>query len=234
MGDGAAIVQTVWGLLRGEDESLWSIVGLSVQVSGLATLLAATLALPLAAALILLRFPGRSVLVVILDGLMGLPPVVVGLAVYLLLSRAGPLGSLGILFTPQAMVIAQTVLILPLITALSRQMIDDTVREYGTYLKSLGASRLQQAQTLIWEARFSLLTAVLAGFGRASAEVGAVMIVGGNIDGVTRVMTTAIALETSKGDLPLALSLGLVLIAVVVMVNAAAHSVRHYAARRFG
>jgi tungstate transport system permease protein len=165
---------------------------------------------------------------------MGLPPVVVGLTVYLLLSRAGPLGPLGLLFTPSAMVVAQTLLVLPLIAALARQTFEDALDECGTYLRSLGASRLQTIRTLLWEARFSLLTAVLAGFGRAAAEVGAVMIVGGNIDGVTRVMTTAIALETSKGELPLAIALGLVLILVVLFVNGCAHGVRHYALRRFG
>jgi tungstate transport system permease protein len=184
--------------------------------------------------LVLTRFRGRGAIIAVLDGLMGLPPVVVGLAVYLLLSRAGPLGPLGLLFTPMAMVIAQTLLVLPVVAALARQTLEDESRECGTYLRSLGASRLEAARTLLWEARFSLVTAVLAGFGRAAAEVGAVMIVGGNIDGVTRVMTTAIALETSKGDLSFALSLGAVLVALVLAVNGCAHGVRHYAMRRFG
>jgi tungstate transport system permease protein len=172
--------------------------------------------------------------VVLLNALMGLPPVVVGLAIYLLLSRAGPLGPLGLLFTPAAMVIAQTVLILPIIAALSRQAVEDAWREYEEQLRSFGASGFRAALTLLWDIRFSLVTIVLAGLGRAAAEVGAVIIVGGNIDGVTRVMTTAIALETSKGDLPLALGLGIVLITVVIAVNAAAHLVKEAAQRRYG
>jgi tungstate transport system permease protein len=216
------------------DPGLWQVVALSVRVSGTATLLAAVIGLPLAAWLVLTRFRGRGAIIAVLDGLMGLPPVVVGLAVYLMLSRAGPLGPLGLLFTPSAMVIAQTLLVLPVVAALARQTLEDESRGCGTYLRSLGASRLESARTLLWEARFSLVTAVLAGFGRAAAEVGAVMIVGGNIDGVTRVMTTAIALETSKGDLSFALALGLVLVALVLVVNGCAHGVRHYAMRRFG
>jgi tungstate transport system permease protein len=172
--------------------------------------------------------------VVLLNALMGLPPVVVGLFVYLMLSRAGPLGSLGILFTPTAMVIAQTILILPIVAALCRQAVEDAWAEYEEQLRSLGATGLSAALTLVWEIRFSLLTAVLAGLGRASAEVGAVMIVGGNIDGVTRVMTTTIALETSKGDLPLALALGLVLILLVIALNAGAAYVKDAAQRRYG
>jgi tungstate transport system permease protein len=180
------------------------------------------------------RFPGRHALIVLLNALMGLPPVVVGLLVYLLLSRAGPLGELGLLFTPAAMVLAQTVLITPIIAALTRQAIEDAWRDYEEQLRSLGASRMSAALTLVWDTRFSLLTAVLAGLGRASAEVGAVMIVGGNIDGVTRVMTTTIALETSKGDLPLALGLGVVLIAMVLVINAAAMVIKEAAQRRYG
>jgi tungstate transport system permease protein len=172
--------------------------------------------------------------IVLLNALMGLPPVVVGLLVYLLLSRAGPLGELGLLFTPGAMVIAQTILILPIVAALCRQAVDDAFREYEEQLRSLGVSRGRAALTVLWDIRFSLLTAVLAGLGRALAEVGAVMIVGGNIDGVTRVMTTAIALETSKGDLPLALGLGVVLVAVVLVLNAAAYVVKEAAQRRYG
>jgi tungstate transport system permease protein len=190
--------------------------------------------LPLGAALAVGRFPGRTTLIVVLNALMGLPPVVVGLFVYLMLSRAGPLGSLGLLFTPGAMVIAQTILILPIIAALSRQAVEDAWREYEEQLRSLGAHGLSAALTLLWDIRFSLFTAVLAGLGRASAEVGAVMIVGGNIDGVTRVMTTAIALETSKGDLPLALGLGLVLMTIVLALNAAAYLVKEAAQRRYG
>jgi tungstate transport system permease protein len=216
------------------DLRLWQIVALSLEVSLAAVLLATALGLPLGAAVAVGRFPGRRAVVVLLNALMGLPPVVVGLAVYLLLSRAGPLGGLGLLFTPGAMVAAQTVLITPIIAALARQAIEDAWREYEEQLRSLGASRMSAALTLIWDTRFSLVTAVLAGLGRACAEVGAVMIVGGNIDGVTRVMTTTIALETSKGDLPLALGLGVVLIMIVLALNAAAMVVKEAAQRRFG
>ncbi len=195
---------------------------------------ATVLGLPLGAAIAVGRFPGRRAIVVLLNALMGLPPVVVGLFVYLMLSRAGPLGSLGILFTPSAMIVAQTILILPIIAALCRQAVEDAWVEYEEQLRSLGAGRARAALTLVWDIRYSLVTAVLAGLGRASAEVGAVMIVGGNIDGVTRVMTTTIALETSKGDLPLALALGLVLVALVVALNAAAWYVKDAAQRRYG
>ena len=208
---------------------LWQIVLLSLEVSLSAVGLAAVLGLPLGAALAVGRFPGRKTFIVLLNAMMGLPPVVVGLAVYLLLSRAGPLGALGLLFTPPAMVVAQTVLILPIIAALSRQAVEDAWSEYEEQLRSLGADGFRAALTVLWDIRFSLLTVVLAGLGRASAEVGAVMIVGGNIDGVTRVMTTAIALETSKGDLPLALGLGVVLISVVLVLNAAAFLVKEAA-----
>ena len=216
------------------DLRLWEVVVLSLEVSLAAVVLATALGLPLGAAVAVGRFPGRRTVVVLLNALMGLPPVVVGLVVYLLLSRAGPLGELGLLFTPPAMVIAQTVLITPIIAALARQAIEDAWREYEEQLRSLGAGGIGAAPTLIWDTRFSLVTAVLAGLGRASAEVGAVMIVGGNIDGVTRVMTTAIALETSKGDLPLALGLGVVLIAIVLALNAAAMLVKEAAQRRYG
>jgi tungstate transport system permease protein len=213
---------------------LWQIVLLSLQVSLSAVGLATLLGLPLGAAIAVGRFPGRKSLIVLLNAMMGLPPVVVGLAIYLLLSRAGPLGELGLLFTPPAMVLAQTVLILPIVAALSRQAVEDAWSEYEEQLRSLGANGLRGALTVLWDIRFSLLTVVLAGLGRASAEVGAVMIVGGNIDGVTRVMTTAIALETSKGDLPLALGLGVVLICVVLVLNAAAFLVKEAAQRRYG
>jgi tungstate transport system permease protein len=216
------------------DPRLWQIVGLSLAVSLTAVAVATVLGLPLGAALAVARFPGRKSIIVLLNAFMGLPPVVVGLAVYLLLSRAGPLGNLGLLFTPTAMVIAQTLLILPIIAALSRQAVEDAWREYEEQLRSLGAEGLGAALTVLWDIRFSLFTAVLAGLGRASAEVGAVMIVGGNIDGVTRVMTTAIALETSKGDLPLALGLGIVLMAIVLTLNAAAYLVKEAAQRRYG
>jgi tungstate transport system permease protein len=223
-----------WRLLAGFDAELAQVVGLSLQVSLTAVVIATLIGLPLGAAIAVERFSGRQALIVLLNALMGLPPVVVGLLVYLLLSRAGPLGDLGILFTPTAMIIAQTVLIAPIIAALSRQTLEDAWREYDEQLRSLGARRLTAALTLIWDTRFSLLTIVLAGFGRAAAEVGAVMIVGGNIDGVTRVMTTAIALETSKGDLPLALGLGMVLIGLVLLLNALAAVIREAAQRRYG
>lgn len=213
---------------------LWQIVLLSLQVSLSAVGLASLAGLPLGAALAVARFPGRHAVIVLLNAFMGLPPVVVGLAIYLLLSRAGPLGAFGLLFTPGAMVIAQTVLILPIIAALSRQGVEDAWREYEEQLRSLGARGVRPALTVLWDIRFSLLTVVLAGLGRAAAEVGAVIIVGGNIDGVTRVMTTAIALETSKGDLPLALGLGIVLISVVILVNAAAFLIKEAAQRRYG
>ena len=221
-------------LLIGFDSKLVEIVLLSLRVSLSAVAIAALLGLPLGAAIAVGRFPGRQTVIVVVNALMGLPPVVVGLLVYLLLSRAGPLGALGILFTPSAMVVAQAILILPIIAALSRQAIEDAWREYEEQLRSLGAGRMDAALTLLWDTRFSLVTTILAGFGRAAAEVGAVMIVGGNIDGVTRVMTTTIALETSKGDLPLALGLGMILIAIVIAVNAAAYLTKELAQRRYG
>ncbi|AOF81100.1 binding--dependent transport system inner membrane component family protein [Methyloversatilis sp. RAC08] len=225
---------TAGGLMLAGDPQLLGIVTLSLQVSLSAVFLASCLGLPIGAAVAVGRFPGRKPLTVILNGLMGLPPVVIGLLVYLLLSRAGPLGSFGLLFTPTAMVIAQVVLITPIVAALSRQIVADAWRDYEEQLRSLGASTPRAAFTLLVDTRFSLSTAVLAGLGRAVAEVGAVMIVGGNIDGVTRVMTTSIALETSKGDLPLALALGFILIAIVLLLNALAHAVREWAVRRHG
>jgi tungstate transport system permease protein len=216
------------------DTNLLEIVTLSLKVSLSAVLIAALLGLPLGALLAVARFRGRQAIIVLLNALMGLPPVVVGLVVYLMLSRAGPLGTLGILFTPTAMIIAQAILITPIIAALSRQSIEDAWLEYEEQLRSLGAGRFDASLTLLWDTRFSLVTTLLAGFGRAAAEVGAVMIVGGNIDGVTRVMTTAIALETSKGDLPLALGLGIILVALVVLLNATASAVREVALRRYG
>ena len=215
-------LSTALALLIGLDSKLVEIVLLSLRVSLSAVAIAALLGLPLGAAIAVGRFRGRQAVIVVLNALMGLPPVVVGLLVYLLLSRAGPLGALGILFTPSAMVFAQSILILPIVAALSRQAIEDAWREYEEQLRSLGAGRLSAALTLLWDTRFSLLTTILAGFGRAAAEVGAVMIVGGNIDGVTRVMTTTIALETSKGELSLALGLGLILVALSVTISAAA------------
>ncbi len=214
--------------------ALYSIVFLSLLVSFAAVLCGGIIGIPVGAAVALTRFPGREAAIVVLNALMGLPPVVVGLAIYLLLSRSGPLGSWGLLFTPQAMVIAQTVLIAPIIAALARQTIEDLWVEYRDELAAMGVGPLARIGTLIWDARFSLVTALLAGFGRAAAEVGAVIIVGGNIEGYTRTMTTAIALETSKGDLPLAIGLGLVLMTVVIVVNAAAWSVRRASERLAG
>jgi tungstate transport system permease protein len=225
---------TAAGMLAAGDLRLFAIVLLSLEVSLAATLIAAAVGLPLGAVVALARFPGRSTAIVALNAMMGLPPVVVGLVVYLLLSRAGPLGALGLLFTPGAMVFAQTILIVPILAALARQIVEDAWAEHGEQLRSLDAHLAQSAATLLWDSRYALFTVVFAGFGRASAEVGAVMIVGGNIDGVTRTMTTAIALETSKGDLPLALGLGIVLIATVLAVNAAAGWIRETAARRYG
>jgi tungstate transport system permease protein len=225
---------TAWAMIGSGNDQLLRIVWLSLRVSLSAVVLAAAIGLPLGALVALTRFPGRAGVVAVLNGLMGLPPVVVGLLVYLSLSRAGPLGSFGLLFTPTAMIIAQTVLIAPIIAALARQVIEDAWREYEEQLRSLGARLPDSVWTLIWDTRFSLVTVVLAGLGRAAAEVGAVMIVGGNIDGITRVMTTSIALETSKGDLPLALALGIVLIGIVLLLNAAAYAVKETAQRKYG
>jgi tungstate transport system permease protein len=221
-------------LMLRADPVLLGIIGLSLRVSLVAVLIATLIGAPIGAAVAVTRFPGRRATVVTLNGLMGLPPVVVGLLVYLLLSRAGPLGALGILFTPTAMIIAQAILIAPIIAALSRQVVEDAWSEYREQLISLRATPWQAAVTLLWDTRFSLTTVILAGLGRAMAEVGAVMIVGGNIDGVTRVMTTTIALETSKGDLPLALALGIVLILVVLVLNACAFATREWAVRKYG
>ncbi|HAZ98150.1 MAG TPA: ABC transporter permease [Halomonas sp.] len=225
---------TALALILGMDSDLIDIVVLSLQVSLVAVLIASALALPVGPALALWRFPGRNGLIVVLNALMGLPPVVAGLCVYLLLSRAGPLGSFGLLFTPSAMVIAQVILVFPIIAALTRQQVEALHHEYAEQLRSLGLTQRRMMPTLLWDARFGLLTVILAGFGRASAEVGAVMIVGGNIDGVTRVMTTSIVLETSKGDLPLALGLGIVLLTLVTLINALAHAVSEAAKRRLG
>ena len=208
------------------DADLVEIVGLSLRVSLTAVGLAALIGLPLGAAVALYRFPGRTVVAALLNAFMGLPPVVVGLVVYLLLSRAGPLGVLGLLFTPSAMIIAQCLLVLPIVAALTAQIVADLNEEYDEQLRSLAAGPLQRLLTLLWDGRFSLTTAILAGFGRAVAEVGAVMIVGGNIAHATRVMTTAIALETSKGNLALALGLGIVLIALALTINLLALALR--------
>ena len=220
MQDIGAALALAFKLIVSGDSDLAEIVLLSLRISLSAVTLAAMLGMLLGAALALFRFPGRGALVVLLNACMGLPPVVVGLFVYLMLSRAGPLGELGLLFTPTAMVIAQAILVTPIIAALTRQTVEDLYVEYREQLQSLGVGPLRAIPTLLWDGRFSLLTAVLAGFGRAAAEVGAVIIVGGNINHVTRVMTTTIALETSKGYLGLALGLGFVLLLIVVAVNA--------------
>jgi tungstate transport system permease protein len=225
---------TAWQLILDGDATLFAIVRLSLGVSLCAVALASLIGMPLGAILALTRFPGRSGLVVLLNAFMGLPPVVVGLAVYLLLSRSGPLGALGLLFTPAAMVVAQTILIIPIIAAPTRQTIADLWSEYRDELRAMGVGPVGRMMTLLWDARFSLLTALLAGFGRAAAEVGAVMIVGGNIAGFTRTMTTTIALETSKGDLPLALGLGVILITIVIAINAAVWGTRVWAERQAG
>jgi len=220
--DGGQGGVSAFDLILGGDPALYAIIRLSLIISFSATLLASAIGLPLGALLALVRFPGRAATVVVLNAFMGLPPVVVGLAMYMLLSRSGPLGFLGLLFTPQAMILAQAVLVMPIIAALTRQTVEDLWIEYRDELTAMRIGPAGRVATLLWDARFSLVTTLLAGFGRAAAEVGTVMIVGGNIDGFTRTMTTAIALETSKGDLPLAIGLGIVLIALIVAVNAAA------------
>jgi tungstate transport system permease protein len=221
-----------WQLILHGDAALFAIVRLSIIVSLSAVALAALVGMPLGALLALIRFPGRSALVVLLNAFMGLPPVVVGLTVYLLLSRSGPLGAMGILFTPSAMVIAQTILIVPIVAALTRQTVEDLWVEYRDELTAMDVGPAGRVATLLWDARLSLLTALLAGFGRAAAEVGAVMIVGGNIDGFTRTMTTAVALETSKGNLSLAMGLGLILVGLVLAINAAAWGARIWSERQ--
>lgn len=218
-------------LVASGDPDLLEIVRLSLFVSLSATALACLIGLPFGALLATTRFPGRSAVLVVVNALMGLPPVVVGLFVYLYLSRSGPLGFLGLLYTPTAMIIAQTLLITPIAAALSRQVLEDLDHEYAEQFRSFALSRMQRVQALVWDGRYALLTVALAGFGRAIAEVGAVIIVGGNIDHLTRVMTTAIALETSKGELALALALGIVLMALALVVNALVHSVRATATR---
>jgi ABC-type tungstate transport system substrate-binding protein len=221
MNDGfGAALQAAGSLVLGFDARLAQIVSLSLSVSGAACLLAAVFGMAAGAGLAVASFPGQRALVAALNTLLALPSVVVGLVVYLLLSRAGPLGSLGILFTPAAMVVAQTVLVLPVVAALTRQLVADAWHGNGEQLRSMGARPFVAALLLLLHERLALVTVLLTAFGRAISEVGAVMIVGGNIDGVTRVMTTAIALETSKGDLPLALGLGFVLLAVVGAINA--------------
>ena len=221
-----------FGLLAKGDADLFEIVGLSLFVSLSATLIACVVGLTLGAFLAVMRFPGRGAVLVLVNALMGLPPVVVGLVVYLYLSRSGPLGFLGLLYTPTAMIIAQALLITPIVVALSRQVLEDLHQEYSEQFCSLSLSHKQVVGALLWDGRFALLTVALAGFGRAVAEVGAVMIVGGNIDHLTRVMTTAIALETSKGNLPLALALGVILLSLAMAVTALVQGLRFSAERR--
>ena len=232
MGDIGTAFGLAIGLVLSGDAALAQVVRLSLSVSITAVAIAALIGLPLGALLAVARFPGRRALVVLLNALMGLPPVVAGLLIYLLLSRGGPLGALGLLFTPTAMVIAQAVLVTPILAALTRQVLEAMWEEYAEQLRSFGAGPLRAVPTLLWDGRYLLPTVLLAGFGRAAAEVGAVIVVGGNIEGFTRVMTTAIALETSKGDLPLALALGAVLMAIVLGVNALAQALRDIALRR--
>ncbi|MGB5209794.1 MAG: ABC transporter permease [Gammaproteobacteria bacterium] len=234
MNDFSSALSNAFELVTRLDPQLFEIVGLSLEISLSAVLIAAIIGLPMGAALALSNFPGRRAAVVVLNALMGLPPVVVGLVIYLLLSRAGPLGPLGLLFTPTAMVIAQAVLVTPIVAALARQTVADLHEEYDEHLRAIGSGPLQRMLTLLWDGRFRLLTAILAGFGRAIAEVGAVLIVGGNILHSTRVMTTTIALETSKGNLGLALGLGIILVLMALTVNAAAMLLGDAAHRRLG
>ena len=221
-------------LLGSLDHRLLEIVGLSLRVSLTALLIGALLGLPLGAWLAVSNFPGRGLLNVTLNALMGLPSVVVGVLVYLALSRSGPFGEFGLLFSPAAMIVAQSMLVVPLIAAVTRQIVEDAWRDYAPELSLIGISRAQAVALLLTDCRFSLIVATLAGLGRAMSEVGAVMIVGGNIDGYTRVMTTAIALETSKGDLALSIALGLVLLVIIFALNVAAHGLRCWATRRYG
>lgn len=219
-------VLTALGLIARADPDLIEIVALSLRVSLGAVLAAALIGVPLGALLAVARFPGRGALIVLVNALMGLPPVVVGLVVYLAVSASGPFGVLGLLYTPAAMIVAQTILVAPIIAALTRSTLSEMLKEYDETLRALGATRADTIGTLLWDARFSLVTALLAGLGRALAEVGAVMLVGGNIDHVTRVMTTAIALETSRGALPLALGLGIILLALTLVLNAGVLALR--------
>jgi tungstate transport system permease protein len=231
MSDLTSVLALALDLVVSGDGELYAIIGLSLRVTLTAVAIACVLGLPLGAALAVLRFPGRAALIAVLNALMGLPPVVVGLFVYLMLSRSGPLGVLGLLYTPTAMIIAQAVLVTPLVAALARQSLSDLHSEYRELFSSLQLTPAEQVRTLLWDGRYTLLTAALAGFGRAIAEVGAVIIVGGNIEHVTRVMTTTIALETSKGNLALALALGLILIALAVAINAAVLALNRTAQR---
>jgi tungstate transport system permease protein len=225
------VLASAIGLVFAFDPDLMEIVGLSMQVTMSAVAIACLIGFPLGAIAGAFRFPGRTLLSIILNALMGLPPVVVGLLVYLMLSASGPLGPLGLLYTPTAMIIAQTVLVTPIVAALTKQVVEDLYQEYGEQFTSLGVGPLDRVMALLWDARYSLLTVALAGFGRAVAEVGAVIIVGGNINHVTRVMTTTIALETSKGNLELALALGVILLAIAFAVNALVMTLRASAVR---
>lgn len=218
-----------WALIASLDPGLIEVVSLSLAVSVTAVALAVLCGLPLGAGLALFRFPGRKLAVIVVNALMGLPPVVVGLMVYLLLSRSGPLGELGLLFTPGAMILAQCILVTPIVTAMTRQVVEDLWVEYEEQLRSLGVAPYRAVVTLLWEGRFSLMTGTLAGFGRAIAEVGAVLIVGGNIAHHTRTMTTAIALETARGDLALALGLGFILLTLALTINAIVYLTRDLA-----
>ncbi|MBD3764613.1 MAG: ABC transporter permease [Rhodobacterales bacterium] len=225
---------TAFTLMQRADPALMQIIGLSLRVTLTAVLIACVIGLPLGAALALARFPGRGGVIVLFNALMGLPPVVAGLVIYLALSRSGPLGTFALLFTPAAMIAAQTLLILPIVVSLTRSVVEDLWAEYRDQLLSLGANRLRAVPTLLWDGRVSLLTGVLAGFGRASAEVGAVLIVGGNIAGHTRTMTTAITLETNRGNLGLAVALGIILMALTLSLNAAAWAAGQWARSRLG
>jgi tungstate transport system permease protein len=231
MNEISAAFAAAFGLILTADPQFMGIVSLSLQVTLTAVVIAVVLGLPVGALLGVTRFPGRGVLVVTFNTLMGLPPVVAGLMVYLMLSRSGPLGSLGLLFTPTAMVVAQTVLVLPIVVSITRQVVEGMWMEYEDQLRSLGSSALRAIPTLLWDARYALITGVLAGFGRASAEVGAVLIVGGNIAGATRTMTTAITLETARGELALALGFGIVLLTLTLAINGAAYAVGQVARR---
>ena len=227
---GGAIALALQLMISG-DATFIEIIALSLRVSLTAMVFACLIGLPLGALLAISRFPGHSAVLVVVNALMGLPPVVVGLLVYLHLSRAGPLGWLGLLYTPTAMIIAQPILITPIIAALSRQVLEDLHNEYAEQFRSLCVPKHMMISALIWDGRYALLTVALAGFGRAIAEVGAVIVVGGNIDHLTRMMTTAIALETSKGDLALALALGIVLLIIALSVNAFVMGLRMTAKR---
>jgi tungstate transport system permease protein len=232
MTDIASVASTALALVVSGDPRLTEIVGLSLSVSLSAVAIGCVIGIPLGAALAVLRFPGREGLITTINALMGLPPVVVGLLVYLMLSRSGPMGVLGLLYTPTAMIIAQAIIVTPLIAALAQASLAERHREYDEWFRSMRLSRSETISTLIYEDRFALVTAALAGFGRAIAEVGAVIIVGGNIDRVTRVMTTAIALETSKGELTLALALGMILITIALAINAGVALIKQRAVER--